>query len=327
MAHNLYKSTMAASTVNQSTRPWHGLDQPVDHLMSIEEALSISEASYPVIKEPIYRLLPDGTYLPVDGQFITVNGHTLDVLGGVGKDYHVFQTADRLAAFGEIIDGKISTMLALGKGERFACMADLSAEIGDWSPLTGDPMIPYLLITGSHDGSLATQARFTQIRVVCQNTMNQSLRRNKATISIRTTEGAPLRLAEAVTILQEFKAFAQESRDTYSRFLDLRIDDQMVSEYLNTLVGDPTTVPAGRGRTICANKREAIIALYEGNAMGSEIPGVMGSLYGLFQATTEWADYSFPQRGTEDRANSVLFGGAFSFKQRAFDTALAVVSR
>lgn len=44
----------------------------------------------------------------------------------------------------------------------------------------GDVIKPYLLLATSYDGSLATTARFTSIRVVCNNTLQMARADNKS---------------------------------------------------------------------------------------------------------------------------------------------------
>ena len=60
------------------------------------------------------------------------------------------------------------------------------------------------------------------------------------------------------------------------------------------------------------------------------LPGVRGSLWAALNAATEWADHQSVVRGkteaerADHRLNSVWFGSAAEFKQRAFDAALAL---
>jgi hypothetical protein len=51
------------------------------------------------------------------------------------------------------------------------------AKIGDGAPIIGQDIVrPYLLLTTSFDGSMATTAKLTAIRVVCHNTLSVAVR-------------------------------------------------------------------------------------------------------------------------------------------------------
>lgn len=319
MAHNLYKNNMA---YQEEIKPWHGLGTVSPELMTIEEALSLSGSDYKVAKDPVYRER-NGQIVAIPDQYVTVNEDNGEVLGMVGSKYEVFQTKDRLEPFRPILDDRIATCGALGNGERFWVLA--LADNEGWEVVPGCKLDSYFLLTGSHDGSLSTECRHTEIAVVCQNTFNQALSGKQANISIRTTAGAPMRLAEAAKIMADHKAYLQETHQAYSRFADFRVDDWAVEQYLSALVGDPTALAEGRGRTICQNRREEILNLYEGRGMGSMLEGVAGTAMGLWMAASEYADYKFPQRGGQDRSNSIMFGSALQFKQKAFDIGLELV--
>jgi hypothetical protein len=65
--------------------------------------------------------------------------------------------------------------------------------------------------------------------------------------------------------------------------------------------------------------------------MGVDLPGVAGTAWWALNALVEYADYDLKAKGQmldeTRRTQSVLFGTAAEFKQQAFDTALAMVSR
>jgi hypothetical protein len=60
------------------------------------------------------------------------------------------------------------------------------------------------------------------------------------------------------------------------------------------------------------------------------LPGMRGSVWAALNAATEWADHQTVTRGKSEieradrRLDSVWFGSAAEFKQRAFEAALAL---
>ena len=63
--------------------------------------------------------------------------------------------------------------------------------------------------------------------------------------------------------------------------------------------------------------------------MGVDLPGVSGTAWWALNAMVEYADYDLKAKGQASdetrRTQSILFGTAADFKQKAFDTALALV--
>ena len=63
---------------------------------------------------------------------------------------------------------------------------------------------------------------------------------------------------------------------------------------------------------------------------GSDIPGVRGSAYGVFNAVTEFVDHWQPVKGKAEKMSnklfSIWFGNGRVFKQRAFNQLVDLVA-
>jgi len=326
--HNLYRNTLAYT----GQRPWHHLGVQFDQEFTSAEAIAAARLDYLVTKEQLYRLRPDlgpGHSEPTEA-YATINGHTHDVLGIVGDGYEVLQNQEAFDFFDILLNesgGKLQTAGAIGKGEKVWMLAKLP-EI--FYPLAGDGVEKYLLGTTSHDGSMRTEVRFTGIRVVCQNTMNMALNESRGVIAIRHTQNMRQKLDMAAMVLLRYRDHFDVMGENLSKLASVRIDDAWIDEYLQRLVGNPDNVPDGRARTMMQNK----IALIEGRlayGKGVDLPGVQGTAWWALNAAYEFADYDMKAKGQNNdptrRTNSILFGTAAEFKQEAFDTAMAMVSR
>jgi hypothetical protein len=74
-----------------------------------------------------------------------------------------------------------------------------------------------------------------------------------------------------------------------------------------------------RSKTIRTNRINAVLELVETGA-GTDIPGVKGSMWGLYNALTEWADHSktIKNRGravNEAKFENAFFGNGAKFKE------------
>lgn len=328
MSHNLYRNTLAF--VGQ--RPWHQLGIQFDREFTGPEAIAAAHLDYPVTKEQLHRMRPDlgfGMTEPIDA-YATINGHTKEVLGVVGEGYEILQNHEAFDFFDILLNesgGKLQTAGAIGKGEKVWMLAKLP-EV--FYPLAGDGVEQYMLGVTSHDGTMKTEVRFTSIRVVCSNTFNLAMKGSKGVISIRHTTNMRQKLEMAAMVLLRYKEHFDVVGDQFAKLASVKVDDYWIDQYLERVVGNPLNIADGRGRTIMENR----IKLIEGRltfGKGVDLPGVAGTAWWALNALVEHSDYDFRARGQAQdeskRTQSILFGAAAEFKQRAFDTAMAMVSK
>lgn len=327
MSHMLYQNTMAFT----GQQPWHRLGVHFDQDFTSAEAIAAARLDYPVTKEQLFRMRPElGPRMvePIPA-WATINGHTQDVLGIVGDNYEVLQNREAFDFFDILLKesgGKLQTAGAIGKGEKVWILAKLP-EV--FYPLASDAVEQFLLGTTSHDGTMKTEVRFTPIRVVCQNTFNLALQGSRGVISIRHTQNMRQKLEMAAMVLLRYREYFDIAGEQFSKLASVRVDDAWLDAYLERMIGNPENLPDGRARTMMENR----IKLIEGRlafGKGVDLPGVSGTAWHALNAMIEFADYDMKARGqAEDatkRTQSILFGRASEFKQKAMDTALALVS-
>ena len=319
MAHNLRMVDGVASMAFTGETPWHGLGTKLDGPMTAEEAIKAAKLDYTVTKEQLF--LADGTPAPA---FATVASDTKALLGVVGGKYTPLQNRDAFPFFDIIVgEGKAryETAGALGNGERIWLLAKMPEVI---EAVKGDAIETFVLLSNSHDGSSSVEARYTSIRVVCQNTLNMATgSRNKAVVSIRHTESVQSRLQQAAILLNGYQSHLAQFSDVMKKLAKVRINDEMIEAFEIAMFGDISEVPDGRGRTILSTKLSEFEHLLV-KGRGTEIPGVVGTAYGLVNAYTEWSDYASQVKGTKDRTNAVIFGNAAKEKQRAMETVMVL---
>jgi len=170
---------------------WHGLGTFVPEAVKSEEALVLAGLDWTVGLEPIFT--DDGIML--EDAKITRRSSDKRVLGVVGDRYtpiqnhELFDFADNLVEYGARYESAGS--LANGKNV-FATMVVERPLV-----IEGDAHIPYLIMASSHDGSMATKAILSPVRVVCMNTLRLAMQQSHRTFSIRHTRSAPQAIEEA----------------------------------------------------------------------------------------------------------------------------------
>lgn len=216
MAHNIHvnKHTGHSSFFSVKEKAWHGLGQIVEQYPTSAEAIQHAGLDYEVIKSPLYTKGSGITQTAngieagneeqhVPNYFANIRSDNNALLGVVGKDYHIVQNKDAFEFFDAIVGGGdgilYETAGALGNGERIFITAKLPdyIRVGNGDDVTEK----YIFLTTSHDGSGSITAAFTPIRIVCQNTLNASLRHMTNVVRIKHTSGAKGRLENAHKIM------------------------------------------------------------------------------------------------------------------------------
>ena len=71
---------------------------------------------------------------------------------------------------------------------------------------------------------------------------------------------------------------------------------------------------------------QQVIALYSGAGMGSLLTSSRGTAWGLLNAVTEYVDHQRRARNQDYRLDSAWFGQGAQLKQKALNTALALLN-
>lgn len=323
MAHNLYRDSMAY----MGETPWHQLGVQFEGKFTAEQAIVAANLGYTVEKVPLFMRIPGNgvdvpeSFVKTDG-FATVNSDTNDILGYVRSRYTPLQNRAAFGFFDELIEeggAHYVTAGALGKGERIWLLAQMPET---FEPLAGDVSKNYCLLSNSHDGNSPVTVRFTQIRVVCQNTLTAAMKGTKETISVRHSTNVEHRLRTAASILREYRDHMANLGEVFTKFTAITIDDAWIDEYIDGLFGLEIDIASPAGRTRRQNNVNTFMR-YVDSGRGTNIPGVKGTVWGAYNAAVEFADYEVINRA-DDRIQSILYGTANNFRQKAFDLALSM---
>lgn len=176
-------------------RAWHGMGVVTDGTLPAREAFETADALFTVEKRELsYPVWPDGdTHLPhtfqPSGTFGVVRTDTQALLGVVSKQYEIVQN-DSLLRMAEFIreEADMDSVVVLADGAKVAFTASLRGAETDIVP--GDTVKRRIVGYLGHDGKTGCGAKFTNIRVVCQNTLTAALADNGSHSSITHKNGA-----------------------------------------------------------------------------------------------------------------------------------------
>lgn len=319
MAHNLSMDKEGnAEFAFAGEKPWHGLGVEVPGLMTTGEALTAARMDWGIKKVPVLSSY-DMSVIP--DQYAILRDDTHVALGIVGARYEPINNREVFSIFDGVLGethAQIETAGALGKGERVFMQARLP-EITEVVP--GDVMEQMLLIHASHDGSGAEEVLFVNQRVVCQNTLSMALNSQKNRFKIRHTKNYKDKMAQVERILMESKNYWEKIREATKHLAETSVSRVEVGAFMDAMF--PVKEDAKRDTT--SNTRNKFEELLE-TGMGTEIPGVKGSAWGVFNAYSEYLQYGRTVNKIDDpydqngkRWEKIVFGSFGDDMQKAFD--------
>jgi phage/plasmid-like protein (TIGR03299 family) len=325
MAHEVENMVSARGKV-----PWHGVGHVLDkELISSEEIMNIMpEFNFTVEKRQNFTYSRNGNTMALEDSYslIRVNPDLSEsvLCGTVGRNYVAIQNKDAFKFFDNIVgEGEaIYETAGILKNGRIIFLAAVLPEYIKILGHENDTIRPYLLLSNWHDGTSSLRAMFTPVRVVCNNTLNMALGNNFSQVSIRHTASAEERMYEASRLMGIVNQFSLELNKAFNKMALAKISSDDIVKYVNTLIpledGASDIVKERR-----ENVRNSILELAE-CGQGAELETAHGTVWGAFNAFTEYVDHFEKTKTDSARTEKLLFGSGRLRKQQAFDLALAL---
>ncbi|WP_217607210.1 DUF932 domain-containing protein [Chitinophaga sp. GbtcB8] len=341
MGHNLNfnKQTGRYSFFSVQQKAWHGVGQIVEQFPTSEEAIKYSGLNYAVIKTPLYtkgsgiihtaeNIEIRDAEIEVPDYFANTRSDNNTVLGIVGKDYHIVQNREAFAFFDAIVGGGdgilYETAGALGNGERIFITAKLPdyIRVGNGDDVTEK----YIFLTTSHDGSGSITAAFTPIRIVCQNTLNASLRNMSNVVRIKHTAGAKQRLEDARKVMGLANMLSKQLEGIFNAWSKVSVTDHEVKKLIQLALcpNKETLDLLKKGAddelsTVYKNTVDDAF-LYAMMSDTQQMETTKGTLFGAYNAVTGYYQNLRSYKNGEAKLQSIVMGGTAQAKtQRAFE--------
>ncbi len=292
--------------------PWHGLGAVLDAPPTVEEGLKAAGLDWAVSTRRLYTA--DGLIAPA---YAVVRDSDESVLGVVGRGYTPLQNVDAFAWFQPFLDAgqaSLETAGSLARGSRVWVLARLNRAPLEVAP--GDEVVKYLLLSNSHDGSLAVRVGFVPTRVVCWNTLS---------LAHRDERGQLLRLKHSSRVVANLESVREAvnaidgrfeaTAELYRRLVTRDISQADLRKYVSRVLGAPEQ-PGPRLRNILGR----VTGLFEAGA-GNGMPSVRGTYWAAYNAVSEWLAHE-RGRTADSRVNSLWYGDSAQLNARALNVAL-----
>ena len=351
MAHQLEQMAYVGET------PWHGLGnqlsphQPIEvwaEQAGMDWRIESSDVSYMAQNERGQSII-----MPYEEQRVLYRSDTHAPLSVVSQRYQEVQPKQILEFYRDLTEQsgfELETAGVLKGGKKFWALA----KTGQTSALKGkDVSNGYILLATACDGTLATTAQFTSIRVVCNNTLAIALKGQNSSAGVvkvpHSTKFDAEKIKQQLGIsvrawedhMYEMKQLSQRkvTQTEAAAYFDAVFnntslsvpeqEDGIIQFYRNVAMQAQSNNPA----TKADNKTEPngramskVMTMFNGQGRGAELSSAKDTAYGLLCSITEFADHERRAMSQDHRLDSAWFGAGAGLKQRGLEQALAMIA-
>lgn len=317
-------------------RAWHGLGEVIQGTLPAREAFVRAQALFPVEKLNLWAgdpSRPDEMISLADNRVGIWRPDERKILGTAGPDYRIIPN-ERLLQFAEAIREEVDmdTVIVLRGGAKVAFTAKLRGTAAEVVP--GDKIHRNIVGYLGHDGTTAFGGMFTNIRVVCANTLGfaqNDANRHGRQFTIRHTEND---VAQIDTILSNIDTARQQFASVVDDFRAMRETPMSVDLYRHWLAQvyqvptkeNPDGTIQRAGSIEDMPRKWAQLEQAWNYGLGREIPGVANTAYWGLNCVTEVESSALTKGAGKRRIHSALFGSGAAVIKRANDLARDLVA-
>ncbi|NWB58164.1 DUF932 domain-containing protein [Pseudomonas sp. F1002] len=322
MAHLIEQMAYVGAT------PWHGLGSRLSPKQPIEIWQREAGMDWKIQDSPVHFKSDSigalGSIHTFPDQKVLYRSDTKAPLSVVSQRYQVVQPREVLEFYRDLteVSGfELETAGVLKGGRKFWALA----RTGQGTTLRGNDQVNgYLLLATSCDGTLATTATPTTVRVVCNNTLTIALDGSAKAIKVpHSTRFDPQAVKKQLGIaVSQWDNFMHRMRMLSERKVQ---GHEAMGFFMNVLCDANSNMPLP---AVLPNERalRKVQCLYEGQGRGSTLESAQGTAWGLLNAVTEYVDHERRARSIEYRMDSAWFGQGAQLKQRALGAALQLAA-
>jgi phage/plasmid-like protein (TIGR03299 family) len=214
---------------------WHGEGVVTQGTLPARKAFETADALFNVETRPLYYLSDEMDGMPTE-HFAVVRTDNNGLLGLVSKQYEIVQN-DSLLRMAEFIREEVDMdcVIVLSNGAKVCFTATLRGAETDIVP--GDTVKRRIVGYLGHDGKTGCGAKFTNIRVVCQNTLTAAMQDSGARSSITHKNGANDNFDALISSIdvarQDFVTECDLMREFSRRSMGINAFSEFINEVYN----------------------------------------------------------------------------------------------
>ncbi|WP_288397930.1 DUF932 domain-containing protein [uncultured Acinetobacter sp.] len=354
MAHQLEQMAYVGDT------PWHGLgnqltpNQPIEvwaQQAGMDWRIESSNVSYMAKNDKEQNMI-----LPFEEQRVLYRSDTHAPLSVVSQRFHEVQPLQILEFYRDLTEQsgfELETAGVLKGGKKFWALA----KTGQSTALKGkDLSHGYILLATACDGTLATTAQFTSIRVVCNNTLAIALQSKQSDSNVGMTGVVKVPHStrfDAEKVKQQLGIFVrgwEEHMYQMKQLSQRKVTQAEAAAYFDAVFNNTNLSIAEQDESIIQFYRNAAMPkhiqssrsdnktepngramskameMFNGQGRGAELSSAKDTAYGLLCSMTEFVDHERRAMSQDHRLDSAWFGMGAAIKQRGLHQALRMIA-
>lgn len=314
--------------------PWHGFGTRVPDDANLDQWRIAAGLNWEVDERVVYysRQVPEivgadfdlrNVPTPIKNRKVLVRTDNQEPLSIVGKGYHVVQPEQVIDFYRELIEANgfiMDTAGSLMEGRRIWALAKMGKETRIFGQ---DKVEGYVLLATSYDGSMATTAQFTSVRVVCNNTLEWAT--SKGASAYKLSHNKKFDADEAKGAL----GLTEEAWEKYEQDVNIlantTVDLETSLAFFTTVLGKDAITITEDGKPTYSPTFHKMFAAYE-RGPGAELRSAHHTAWGLVNAVTFYQDHMAKSSKTGSRLNSAWFGSGATRKNKALVEALKIAA-
>ncbi|WP_286935023.1 DUF932 domain-containing protein [Acinetobacter sp. UBA6571] len=347
MAHQLEQMAYVGQT------PWHGLGNQLTQNQPIEVWAQQAGMNWRIESSHVSYMAQNdrgqSIIMPFEEQRVLYRSDTHAPLSVVSQRYQEVQPKQILEFYRDLTEQsgfELETAGVLKGGKKFWALA----RTGQSAALKGkDVSNAYILLATACDGTLATTAQFTSIRVVCNNTLAIALKGQHSAGVVKVPhstrfDAGKIKQQLGISVRQwdehmyEMKQLSQRkvTQTEAAAYFDAVFNntglspieqDEGIIQFYRNVASQANPVPKADNRTEPNGRAMSkVMTMFNGHGRGAELSSAKDTAYGLLCAITEFTDHERRAMSQDHRLDSAWFGAGAGLKQRGLEQALRMLA-
>lgn len=317
MAHLVERMAYVGAT------PWHGLGQQLTEGAPIDQWRIESGLNFDYLKTPVRYQDNEYWIHQMDDNFVLYRSDNNKAMSIVSDRYKIVQPAEVLEFFNEFVeagDMHLHTAGVLKEGKNIWALAKMNES---FRIMGQDEVGGYLLLVTSCDGTMATVAKFTSVRVVCNNTLQFSLN-EKGYQSIKVPHSRKFDANQVKADLGIGRTAFAEFEELVNHLAERKVSKAEQGQWLIETFGDPSKPAKEQSEADSKVMNQVWHSVVR--SPGQNLRSANGTAWGLVNGATHYLDYAKRANTNDARFLNAQIGKGAELKQKAMANAIKLLA-